>query len=54
MPLKARNEPRTLPKLARLPVQSLSRGLDRGVVVIGIDPFRRRDLPHAIEAVKPV
>jgi len=54
VPLEPSDEARPLPQLARPPVQFLSRGLDRSVVVVGFEPFRRRDLPHAIEAVKPV
>ena len=43
-----------LPQLARLPVQFLSRRLDRSFVVVGFEPFAGRDLAYAIEAVKPV
>jgi len=54
VPLEPGNEPRPLPNLARPSVQSVSRHLDCRIVVIGFDPFRRRDFPHAIEAIKPV
>jgi hypothetical protein len=54
VPLEPSDQARSLPQLARPAVQSLSRGLDRGIVVVSFDPFGRRDLPNAIEAVKPV
>lgn len=50
----ARDQTPTLPQFAVVPVHHTFRDLDRGLVILGFDPFAGRDLIDPVEAIKPV
>jgi hypothetical protein len=50
----AGDAPRALPQLAVHSVHHFLRRRDRGLVVVGFEPFAGRDLVDRIETVKPV
>jgi hypothetical protein len=50
----AGDAPRALPQLAVHSVHHFLRRRDRGLVVVGFEPFAGRDLIDPVEAIKPV
>ena len=52
--VQAGYQPAAPPQLALVAFELLFRDLDRGLVILGVNPLAGRDLIHPIEAIKPV